>query len=257
MSNRHRTADKRYIDHGDGDNVIILIHGFLSSSRYWNRMRPNLVKAGYRVISIDLLGFGRAEKPSCIEYGYNDQTEYIRQIICDLKLTKSYNLVGHSMGAIIATRYAKLFGKDVKSLVLLHPPLYLNSIEASETLLKTGKLYRFLLLSRYRAVGWKLLRYTIPYIISSHTSTSREQSLNNIVLKAELISDLKDITTKTLLLIGQKDRAIYLDNLLNVKWSPLVQVVKADVDHHSPIKYPLLVQAYILNFINKSSKLVH
>ncbi len=51
-----------YHDMGDGP-VILLVHGVPTSSWLYRKMIPQLVDAGYRTISIDMLGFGQSEKP--------------------------------------------------------------------------------------------------------------------------------------------------------------------------------------------------
>ncbi|MDN5274456.1 MAG: alpha/beta hydrolase [Candidatus Saccharibacteria bacterium] len=252
MQENYNSGDLHYEEHGSGNDVVVLVHGFLSSSSYWSRIRPSLVRAGYKVISIDLLGFGDAMKPQDIEYGYSDQVEYVGQIARHLKL-ETFTLIGHSMGALIAARYAILHPAKLKYLVLLHPPLYMNTTEANNTLINTSMLYRYLLRSKYRNIAWKVIRCSIPGIIAKHSHDAREKSLMNIIVKAELFTDLQKMKTNTLLLVGLKDRPIYLDNLANVPLRLPVKVIKENVDHHSPIKYPTLVQNLILDFISKQS----
>lgn len=253
MKSNHKVNTTQYQEYGSGDEVIILIHGFLSSSNYWNKIIPSLTKAGYRVISINLMGFGNAKRPTDINYDYGDQVKYVKTIIDDLKFSKPMNIVGHSMGAAIATRYAKLYKQNIRSLILIHPPLYKNAREAQNTLMNTSGFYRFLLASKYRNIGWHLLKFLLPHIVSPHTQLSRELSLKNIILKAEVITDLEDISTKTLLLIGLKDRAIYQNNLSTIIYNTNIKVIKENVDHHSPIKYPRLIKNYILTFVKISS----
>jgi pimeloyl-ACP methyl ester carboxylesterase len=244
--------DVYYREYGSGDDVIVLIHGFLASSKYWNRIRPSLVRAGYRVILIDLLGFGNANKPDHIEYSYSDQVRYVDKVMNYLSIGQ-FNLVGHSMGALIAARYAALYPIKVNALVLLHPPMYIDTEQAVETLLNTSFMYRHLLMSKYRNSMWKLMRYAFPAIIADHTHYAREKSLRNIVTKAELFTDLKNIKTRTIILVGLKDRSIYQNNLSNISLNPLLKVTNENVDHHSPVKHPVLIKGIILNFISSDT----
>lgn len=236
-----------YKEYGTGDNVIVLIHGYLSSSRYWNKIRPGLVAAGYRVITIDLLGFGNATKPRDIEYSYEDQTEYVNRIIDYLQLKRA-TIIGHSMGGLIAARYAVLFPAKLQSLVLLHPPLYANTAEAEDTLMRTGIFYRHLLGSKYRNYTWIIIRILVPNLIARHAHYAREKSLHNIIVKAELFADIDALKMKTLILVGCKDRPVYRRNLVNIS-QPLVKILLENVGHHSPIWRPMFVQSLILNFI--------
>lgn len=241
-----------YKEYGTGDDAIVLIHGFLSSSRYWNKLLPGLVAAGYKVIAIDLLGFGDATKPQDIEYDYKDQVEYVSRIIDHLQL-KHVVIIGHSMGALIAARYAVLFPARLHSIVLLHPPLYTNTSEAAETLMRTGIFYRHLLGSKYRNITWMVIRILVPNLIARHAHYAREKSLQNIIVKAELFADLNNLKTKTLVFVGLKDRPIYQRNLANVSMQSLVTIVFENVGHHSPIWRPALVRHYILDFIKAKS----
>ena len=88
---------------GDGE-VMILLHGFLSSSKYWRNLQPHLSAEGYRVIAIDLLGFGDAPKPKYSDYSYQEHIAYLDAVIKKLRLKQPFILIGHSMGALLATR---------------------------------------------------------------------------------------------------------------------------------------------------------
>jgi haloalkane dehalogenase len=52
-----------YTNEGDG-TPILLLHGVPTSSYLFRKMIPLLVNKGYRVIAVDLLGYGQSEKPS-------------------------------------------------------------------------------------------------------------------------------------------------------------------------------------------------
>jgi pimeloyl-ACP methyl ester carboxylesterase len=242
--------NSRIKDFGGSGEVIILLHGFLASSKYWVKMQPYLSGAGYRVIAIDLLGFGNAPKPRSAKYDYADHVSYVDSIVCQLGINQPFVITGHSMGALIAARYSKVFPDKISSQILLHPPLYKDLVEARATLRNTGILYRFLLDSRYRRLGWMLVKVLAYYRIGKHSLTSREQSLRNVIEKAELFDDFKNTDTNTMLVVVLRDRAEYVTNVSNHSLSKSVTVLKADVTHHSPIQEPYLIQEKILHFIS-------
>lgn len=237
-------------DFGGNGNIIILLHGFLCSSKYWNHVQPYLTDQGHRVIAIDLLGFGDAPKPRYSTYNYQEHIAHLDAIFEQLKLNKPFVLVGHSMGALLATRYAVLNPDKVSSLVLLHPPLYKDIEEARKSLRETGRLYRFLLDSRYRRFGWAFIKTFAFYNIAKHGRMARERSLKNVIEVSEVFGDLEKVETKTLLLMGLKDRPEYNVNVKGAHLSDSVTVVTENVSHHSPIQKPLIVQKAILDFIN-------
>ena len=54
-----------YLDEGpEGADPVLLMHGEPSWSYLYRKMIPPLVRAGHRVIALDLIGFGRSDKPS-------------------------------------------------------------------------------------------------------------------------------------------------------------------------------------------------
>lgn len=241
------------IDHGGNGEVVVLLHGFVASSGYWKKMQPLLTRLGYRVITIDLLGFGRAPKPANGEYTYADHVAHIRQTLKRFRVSEPVIMIGHSMGALLAARYSRLHAAEVKSLILLHPPLYKDMAQARETLRSTGVFYRALLDSRVRHYLWIVLRNLGA--VSRHTRYSREHSLANIIEKAELLDDLGSLRRKTLLFVGSRDRKIYLENLREnlVGYSnPAVEVMVANVGHHSPRLRPNFVLGHIRDFLPPS-----
>jgi pimeloyl-ACP methyl ester carboxylesterase len=56
----HRIA---YDVYGEGDRVIVLVHGLLMNRRMYERLGPELASRGHRVIAVDLLGHGRSDRP--------------------------------------------------------------------------------------------------------------------------------------------------------------------------------------------------
>jgi pimeloyl-ACP methyl ester carboxylesterase len=52
-----------YAEYGSGDRPIVLIHGLLMNKHMFDRLGPELAKRGNRVITVDLLGHGRSDRP--------------------------------------------------------------------------------------------------------------------------------------------------------------------------------------------------
>ena len=243
--------NKSSVDYGGNGNVVILLHGFLSSSKYWSKIQPLLSASGLRVITIDLLGFGAAPKPKQSRYDYDAHLCHLGSIIDSLKIKKPITIIGHSMGALVASHFAKENPCKIKSLILLHPPLYNNAIDARYALRETGKLYRFLLDSKYRHIGWIFMKTFLRHHMGRHTRSSREKSLQNIIEAAEIFDELETSDVDTLLLLGSKDRPEYVQNLRNATLSKYVTVIEQDVSHHSPVKNASMVFEVIEKFLEK------
>lgn len=236
-------------EYGGTGKTIVLLHGFLGSSTYWSRMAPNLVAAGYKVLAIDLLGFGKSHKPEDANYDYKDHTEFIEQALVRNGIHSPFVLVGHSMGAVIAKRFALAHHTKIERLVLLHPPLYRDEREARTVIRGSNSIYRFLLDSRYRDFAWSAMSRSKVLKIASHTKRSRERSLRNIIEKAEALSDLIKLKTKTLLVVGSKDRPQYTSNLERLNLQDEISVVYTDVSHHSPLRNPKTISHLVTDFI--------
>lgn len=242
--------NSKYItDYGGDGETIILLHGFLSSSRYWKKLQPLLSADGFRVITIDLLGFGRAPKPRSSSYSYSEHLLHIQSSIDSLNLGKPSILIGHSMGGLLAMRYAINYPQSLKSLILLHPPLYKDSAEVAQTLRSTNTFYQYFLYSPFRRIGWIFARPFTIFHLGRHSRFSRDRSLKNIIEATEILQDLQMVRVKTLLLVGLKDRPEYVSNLKDVKVSTYVEMAHENVDHHSPIRKTELVKERIARFL--------
>lgn len=242
---------KSFKDSGGDGKVLILLPGFPASLKYWASTQRFLVKLGYRVIPIDLLGLGAAPKPKDIDYTYEDHIEYVHRMIEEFGIGTKLTLIGHSMGALLAARYAINYPNSVDKIILLNPPLYIDSSEAYATLRNTGRLYRLMLDSKFRGIAWMFARRLSLGLIANHTKISRDRSLEQIIESAELFDDLQRIDVPTLLLIGTKDRPQYLRNVSMQTFKDNIQLEIEDVSHHSAIFYKELVRSLILSFLNK------
>ncbi|EXB81875.1 hypothetical protein L484_015349 [Morus notabilis] len=107
---------------------VLFIHGFISSSAFWTEtVFPNLssaAKSRYRLFAIDLLGFGRSPKPTDSMYTLREHLDMIERSVLEPHKVKSFHIVAHSLGCILALALAVKHPGSVKSLTLLAPPYY-------------------------------------------------------------------------------------------------------------------------------------
>jgi pimeloyl-ACP methyl ester carboxylesterase len=103
---------------GTGEPVV-LVHGFIVNGESWKRtaLYPDLLKAGYQVISFDMRGNGRSDKPHEASFYANDaEAKDIMGLLDHLKVNQ-YAVVGYSRGSIITARLLVL-DKRVKKAVM-------------------------------------------------------------------------------------------------------------------------------------------
>jgi pimeloyl-ACP methyl ester carboxylesterase len=114
-------GDLFYKDQGDrGDPVMVLLHGFAGSERWWDRVTPDLVRRGFRVIRFDLLGHGRSEKPRD-GYGMDEQASRVAAALAKLHVRRA-TVVGHSMGGTVASALLREKPALVRRIAVLDTP---------------------------------------------------------------------------------------------------------------------------------------
>lgn len=93
----------------------VLIHGYTDSARDWVPLLPYL--AGRRLIVVDLRGHGRSDKPECcytrVDFAYD-----IKLLLDQLHIEQA-DLVGHSLGSMIAQVFAETWPERTRRVVLI------------------------------------------------------------------------------------------------------------------------------------------
>ena len=94
-----------YLDEGTKDaDVVLLLHGEPTWSFLYRKMIPIIVKAGFRVIAPDLIGFGKSDKPaSRHDYTYQRHVDWMMSFLDELEL-KQITLVCQDWGGSIGLR---------------------------------------------------------------------------------------------------------------------------------------------------------
>lgn len=113
---------------GKTNEDVVFIHGFISSSAFWTEtLFPNFSEEAssmYRFFAIDLLGFGRSPKPAESLYTLKEHVDMIEKSVLEPYKVKSFHIVAHSLGCILALALAVRRPKSIKSLTLLAPPYF-------------------------------------------------------------------------------------------------------------------------------------
>ena len=99
-----------YEDQGEGQ-PILLVHGWLCSSRFWRENVADLAKA-FRVVTIDLRGHGNSSK-TLTGHTIKQYARDVREVIERLGLQQTV-LLGWSLGGAVVLSYYEQFGKDTR-----------------------------------------------------------------------------------------------------------------------------------------------
>ena len=105
--------------------TVVLFHGMNFGGFYFSGPIEALRNAGFRVVVPDQIGFGRSSKP-IIPYNFHDMAANSRKLLQSLGVTKAA-IVGHSMGGMLAARFAASY-PDITERVVLYDPIGLTDV---------------------------------------------------------------------------------------------------------------------------------
>lgn len=200
-----------------GKQTVILLHGWPLNLNMFDYQYGYLVSEGFRVVAVDLLGFGNSAKPARVTYDF--QCDVLHTVIRTLSLN-SITLLGYSMGGAIAARYTAKYPERVKKLILLAAalpcftqkndfPFGLPQSEVDSLIesINTDKPQAFKTFSDlvFEEENTPEFLTWFSFLTDSTPAYSAIDSL--IALKeSDLRSDLKKIKVPTAILHGKKDR---------------------------------------------------
>ncbi|GJD50143.1 2-hydroxy-6-oxo-6-phenylhexa-2,4-dienoate hydrolase [Methylobacterium crusticola] len=100
--------------------VVVLLHGKNFCAATWGDTAAVLAGAGYRVLALDQVGFCKASKPQGYQFSFAQLASNTRGLLAALGIPRA-TVVGHSMGGMLAARYALMFPESVEQLVMVDP----------------------------------------------------------------------------------------------------------------------------------------
>ncbi|MEZ4233030.1 MAG: alpha/beta hydrolase [Polyangiaceae bacterium] len=201
---------------------VLLLHGKNFSGAYWERTIAALSKAGHRVIVPDQIGFGKSSKPTDLQYSFQLLATLTHQVVKQLGVD-DLAVVGHSMGGMLATRYALMFPEETKRLVLVNPIgledwqrwVPYRDVETwyQRELASTPEGVKKYMLNAYFAGEWEadydpLLEIQAGWATGPDKNiTARVSALTyDMIFTQPVVHDFPLLTQPTLLIIGQRDR---------------------------------------------------
>lgn len=202
--------------------AVIFIHGIATdSSSFTNAIKyleGTRSLREVRFVAFDLLGSGKSTNNNKLNYDYKDQLTALNNAINKLKLKIPIVLVGHSMGALIATKYANTYKKTIAKLILISPPIYTEK-DLDNPAFKAGmKLFVDAVSIKNR----KMLE-----------EKSFKNSINKIVLNRKNYHNFVELKTPAVLIYGSLDKFIAPYNIPKVlKENPkYLKTIKTEGKH--------------------------
>jgi pimeloyl-ACP methyl ester carboxylesterase len=105
---------------GQTRGTVMLLHGKNFSGSYFESTANALRAAGYRIIIPDQIGFGKSTKPPHYQFTLQQLASNTRALLQSLGVSRVH-VLGHSMGGMIAARFALMFPESTASLTLVNP----------------------------------------------------------------------------------------------------------------------------------------
>ncbi len=202
--------------------TILLLHGKNFNGSYWEKTAEVLTKNGFRVIITDQIGFGKSSKPKRYQFSFHQLSENTKSILDSLKIEK-FQILGHSMGGMLATRMALMYPEKVEKLILENP-IGLEDYRLFGTYQDIDKQYKDELSKNFDAYKkymnefyfdnkWKpeydeLLNYIAGWTISNDFPiTAWNAALtSDMVYTQPVVYEFEKLKVPTLLIIGTRDR---------------------------------------------------
>lgn len=200
--------------------TVVLMHGKNFYGSYWDNTIKPLTAAGYRVVVPDQIGFGKSAKPD-IAYSFDMLAANTATLLDNLKIEK-VAVVGHSMGGMLAVRFARNYPDRTTHLVLENaigledyrfkvPPQKTERLIETQ-LNQTAEAYRDFVKGYF--VTWKPELYERFVEVRSRLALSGEfprwakaDALTyQMIYQQPVRHEFSLIRTPTLLIIGQEDR---------------------------------------------------
>jgi len=237
---------------------LVLIHGFLGSSKMWEP-QINFFKDHFRVITPDLPGFGKSNKAKS-----HNNIQSIANLLLDCldekKIDKFY-LLGHSMGGMIVQEMAKISGNKIIKLICYSTgprgemPGRFETVDQSRENLKKNGLE---ITAKNIAKTWFVKGEEAEYFdicIEAGKQLSIETVDNALVAfkNWDGVETLKNIKNETLIVWGNKDKSYNLDQVqtLNKNIPNSSLFIFEGCAHNVHLEKPEEFNRTILNYLNK------
>jgi pimeloyl-ACP methyl ester carboxylesterase len=222
-----------YMDVAPTQNVngktVVLFHGKNFGGYYWTNVIKALTGRGYRVVVPDQIGFGKSSKPF-IHYSFHQMARWNKALLDTLGIQKA-NILGHSMGGMLATRFALMYPQNTEKL-LLEDPIgledyrqfvpYANTEQQYQTELKSTaesikKYYQGSYFTIWKPEYDELVRIGAGVTFSAeYPRWAKVAAMTfTMIYEQPVVHEFQNLTVPTILFIGKEDKTIVGKELLS------------------------------------------
>lgn len=200
--------------------TIVFLHGIAASSSTWREVLPTFINdpdlCKVRFVTLDLIGFGKSEKPDWFDYDYASYRRTLTHTLRKLKIHTPIILCGHSMGCLIAADYAANGDRLIDHLILVSPPF----IRANEIAGIKDQIYTKLYGELRNHTGEKVVGVVASFIDALTSFEKRSlntlafrRTMDNIILNSEIYSTAANLKVPMEVIHGRFDPLVITANL--------------------------------------------
>ncbi len=245
---------------------LVFLPGIGATTRYWVFVVGALAERA-RMLLVDLLGFGRSQKP-WTTYSVDRHIAELHRVLAPIGARQPFTLVAHSLGARLAITYAARYPEEVERLILVSLPFF-GGEEQAKTFIRSrhssGWLWTHMipfaltcLLGR-RLLGWAapLLARDVPREVAEDanqmTWRSSTSTMWEVIYRYDLTTDVRRLSPAlpVLCLHGDRDESAPLDRMRTLQaLHPNCEIrVYPGGDHQLPLRQPQWVRDQIMSVV--------
>jgi pimeloyl-ACP methyl ester carboxylesterase len=212
--------DVRPSGQGNGKTVV-LFHGKNFPASYWRDTISFLTKHGFRVVAPDQIGFGKSSKAD-LHYSFHQLADNTKKLLDHLGIEKAA-IVGHSMGGMLATRFALMYPGTTTKLVLVDP-IGLEDYRLFVPWIPLAQAYE----NEFKATPESLNKFYKNYFVNykpeygEYAKIAARQRLSGdypllalvsaltyqMIYEQPVVYEFPHVKAKTLVIVGQGDRTV-------------------------------------------------
>ena len=202
--------------------IVTLLHGKNFTSNYWKEIALKLNSLGYAVLIPDQIGFGKSSKPLNYQYTFETLALNTRKLLDSLNIS-STQLIAHSMGGMLASRFSLMYEDIISNLILINPiglENYLEYVEykdinffyKKELQLKPENIINYQKKNYYDGQWNKkyevLASHLIGWVNGKDWKSLAKISANtyDMIFTGSVIEEFKNFKVPVTLIIGTRDR---------------------------------------------------
>ncbi|KAF2143540.1 uncharacterized protein K452DRAFT_296554 [Aplosporella prunicola CBS 121167] len=225
------------------DSTIVLLHGKNFCGATWERTARLLAAHGYRVIIPDQIGFCKSSKPRAYQFSLQQLARNTRDLLQRLGITRA-TMLGHSMGGMLAARFALAYPDLTARLVLTNPLGLEDWVALGVPWQSISAGYATELASNFSSIKayqqstyyagtwdgaydeWVAMLVSVYELAGEGDTFAYDMALTtDMVLTQPVVYELGALKMATLLLIGQED-----NTAIGKAWAP--EEVKPLLGHY-------------------------